>query len=404
MKSHLSLGPRMRIEFLPVNPFAEARFRTGAMSGWDTLAGDNPFRRAAWLDSWWQAFGQTVASPYVLAILDEDADVSTDETASKNETLIGLVPWVMEKTSGDGRRLRPLGSGEVCSDHHGFHCDPGDAERIANAVAEWLHDAAWGRHGEAARWDTIRLDCTPATEPTLAPLMGALARRGHVLADEPGLNIWRLTLPATWDDYLATLSKSHRKQLRHLDRDYLANGRCRLVDVSVDGGEETSFATGFAILVDLHQRRRATLGQPGCFADPRFTRFLSSAGERLLAEGRLQLTWMLLDGTPVAAEFHLTSPSTVYAYQAGVDPDRMDDEPGRVFTIAIMRRAIEQGKIVLDFLRGDEPYKAHWGAQPLPTRNVRIAANHVSAQVRHGVWMASKNVKQWIKTAVGGKA
>ena len=87
------------------------------------------------------------------------------------------------------------------------------------------------------------------------------------------------------------------------------------------------------------------------------------------------MSWMELDGTPAAAEYHLADSAATYAYQGGVDPDRLDEEPGRLSTILCLRHAIEEGHRQLDFLRGDEPYKAHWRATPRATYDYRVIPN-----------------------------
>ena len=42
------------------------------------------------------------------------------------------------------------------------------------------------------------------------------------------------------------------------------------------------------VLIDLHQKRRQMLGEPGCFASPRFTAFHREVARRLLLAGQLQ--------------------------------------------------------------------------------------------------------------------
>ena len=97
----------------------------------------------------------------------------------------------------------------------------------------------------------------------------------------------------------------------------------------------------------------------------------------MLAADQLRMSWLELDGSPVAAEYHLAGPDATYAYQGGVDPRRLDEEPGRLSNMLTIRRAIEQGHRQFDFLRGDEPYKAHWRAIPRATYDYRIVPNRV---------------------------
>ena len=107
----------------------------------------------------------------------------------------------------------------------------------------------------------------------------------------------------------------------------------------------------------------------------RFTIFIARLLERLLERGQLRMSWLELDGTPAAAEYHLADGTATYAYQGGVDPDRLAEEPGRLSTILCLRRAIEEGHRQFDFLRGDEPYKAHWRPTPRATYDYRVVPN-----------------------------
>ena len=112
------------------------------------------------------------------------------------------------------------------------------------------------------------------------------------------------------------------------------------------------------------------LGEQGCFASARFLGFYRDVVPALLRRGQVQFHWLELDGKPVAAEYQLVGNGVLYAYQAGVDPEAMAHQPGKLINLAILRQAIERGYRAFDFLRGDEPYKARFGAQPRPTVGV----------------------------------
>ncbi len=75
----------------------------------------------------------------------------------------------------------------------------------------------------------------------------------------------------------------------------------------------------------------------------------------------------------------------------------MHQQPGRISTLATLRRAIEQGYRAYDFLRGDEPYKARLRAAPRPCLAVRVVPDRTGPQLRHHLWLAGSNVKHWIR-------
>ena len=198
---------------------------------------------------------------------------------------------------------------------------------------------------------------------------------------------------------MGMLSSRYRRQIRRLEDDYFKNGRAILHNIE----QIDDLPWAIDLLVDMHQRRRQSLGQPGCFASPRFTAFIRGVLPDLMRQGRLQFYWLELDGRPVALEYHLTGGGVLYEYQTGVDPEVLEFQPGKLLNLAAIRRAIEQGYRAVDFLRGDEPYKAHFRAAPRPILEVRIVPNRTSARLRHNLWLAGSRLKQWVKAGTRGE-
>jgi CelD/BcsL family acetyltransferase involved in cellulose biosynthesis len=208
---------------------------------------------------------------------------------------------------------------------------------------------------------------------------------------EPDINCWRLELPGSWEAYLAQLSKSHRKQLRRLENRVLAAGRARLHTIT----QPEELDRGLAVLIDLHQRRWRACGQPGVFGAPRFRAFHRDVARQFLESGQLRLHWLELDGQPAAAEYDFAGDGVIYSYQSGVDPARRAEEPGRLITIAVIQAALAEGCRAIDFLRGDEPYKAHWRAEPRACLRAEIVAPTWSARVRDEAFVRARAARRW---------
>jgi CelD/BcsL family acetyltransferase involved in cellulose biosynthesis len=154
-----------------------------------------------------------------------------------------------------------------------------------------------------------------------------------------------------------------------------------------------------AILVDLHQRRWRTRGKSGCFASQRFLQFHREITARLLADNALLMNWLELDGRPIAATYDMAGAGGVYAYQSGIDPESLDDQPGRLSNLASIRRAIERGDLFYDLLRGDEPYKAHWRATPRPSYDATVVPSRTSARLRFQFNTAAESVQKLLKSS-----
>lgn len=342
---------------------------------WNQWAGDVPFRRYEWLAAWWRHYQQPGSQLFVIVVRDAEGAV------------VALAPWYRRQTLLSGRTLAFLGSGEVCSDYLSLLAAPELAELAAVRVAGWLTGEGRGA------WDTIELDGVEPQDAAVGALIQALAARGCLVDRRQRIGAWRLELPGDWKSYISRLSKSRRGGVRTVEKRYFETGRA--VVRSADSPADVE--RGLAILHDLHQRRRQSLGDAGCFASPRFAAFLADVSRRFFELGRLRLQWIELDGRPVAAEFDLCSSGAVYHYQSGIDPEAIEDKPGWLMQISALQQAIEEGFQAFDFLRGDEPYKSWWRAERRPLLEVRIAAPRFSARLRHAAWAAGVRGKAWLR-------
>jgi len=93
----------------------------------------------------------------------------------------------------------------------------------------------------------------------------------------------------------------------------------------------------------------------------------------------------------------LSTTDACFMYQGGLDPAKLKQSPGHASVSALIRDAIESGCQYFDFMRGDEPYKAVWGAQPLHTERIRVAPDRLGPQLRNHAWLAGQTMKCWIK-------
>jgi CelD/BcsL family acetyltransferase involved in cellulose biosynthesis len=304
--------------------------------------------------------------------------------------MVAAAPLEIEHSLGRGRTLQWLAGGEVCSDYQSLLATPEFLSQATEAIADYLCTEA------SDVWDMLQLDAVDDLDRSTARLVDALERRNCGVYRRPMHNCWRLALPESWDDYLAMLSKSHRKQVRRLQDRTLDTPRATFHS-AVDSDQ---WRRGWDVLVDLHQRRRQSLGQQGCFASPRFAAFHEETSRRLLDQGRLRLDWLELDGEPIAAEYHVSGRGVVFAYQAGVDPERLDEEPGRLVSVALLRKAIADRMTAIDFLRGDEPYKAHWRAEPRPCSQIRIVSPRLAPRLRNRISLAGLGVRRLIKSTL----
>ncbi|MFN3149370.1 GNAT family N-acetyltransferase [Bremerella sp.] len=340
---------------------------------WERLAGQRLFLAPRWLLTWWKHYRQPGSQLLIVTIRDN------------NGWLIGLTPWFRRRSWWGGDEIQMLGSGEVCSDYLSVLVKPGEQDHVVRAIAEFLPR-------QFASVDRFFFEGLDASDTVMHDLAGVMRQQDYEVKQLPQLDSYRLALPATWDEWVSQLSRSRRHRVRQLWRNQFDTGKA-----TIHIADEATLDQGFSILVDLHQKRRNQMGQPGCFASKRFHSFLQEAAREHLASGQLRLQWIELEGRPIAVEMDLEEGDTLMHYCSGIAIDCDYARPGWLGLTAAIRHAIESGKTTFDFLRGDEGYKSHWRGQPVPMMNLEFIPPTFSAKVRSQVRGSVRLAKQQAK-------
>ncbi|MBF8289561.1 MAG: Acetyltransf 6 protein [Chloroflexi bacterium] len=248
---------------------------------------------------------------------------------------------------------------------------PGDMDRVADALADHLVDAT-RPGGSDDPWDALDLRRLRCADPITTALADALRHRARTegwtvtVEREDVCPVAHLPAGGTIDDYLATLGKKERHEIRRKVRRAEAAGEVALEESRDPLGDLEAF-------IDLHQRRWGTEGlfpatPGGAQSRVQFRRLFELFGP----DGALRLSFLTVGGQRIAAAVHFETSDALLYYNAGVDPDARDLSPGVVMVERLVRRALESGRRRLDFLRGDEGYKYEWGAVDEPIQRLLV--------------------------------
>jgi CelD/BcsL family acetyltransferase involved in cellulose biosynthesis len=175
-----------------------------------------------------------------------------------------------------------------------------------------------------------------------------------------------LVAPLTGEDGLGGLSSRRRENwryaVRRLERE----------------GARLSLAEGGAVpeavedLLRLHALRWQARGEEGVLADRLLVAHLRDAAPALDRAGLLRLHQLHLGGERLAVLLAIAGPWAHHYWIGGFDPTFARLSPSSTLIGAAMAQAHREGAGAFDFLRGEEPYKAHWGALPVPLRRLLL--------------------------------
>ena len=311
---------------------------------WDGLLASSPFMTWAWHRAWAEAAARNdVDSSQVVVVRSATANVEA------------LFPFRVHGTWFRGAPVTAIGwaVGDLGSpDHLDLLASP---EADLDVLVAALDDVPWG---------IVRLDCVAEAAPNLERFRGACERRGWTVRQHRRWRCPYLDLPDSWETYLSSLSAHGRHAIRRKERKLFREHNAVLTEYGPERLEE-----GLLHLERLHALR---WDGGGAFRDPAVSRLHRRFAADLADRGQLWLVTLDLDRAPAAAWYGFTHGDTVYHYQSGRDPRWERDRVGTVLVGVMIRRAIERGFRKLDFLRGDEQYKAEWTLTSRPCYEVVV--------------------------------
>ncbi len=140
----------------------------------------------------------------------------------------------------------------------------------------------------------------------------------------------------------------------------------------------------------------------GTYADPAFRNFIHQAAELLLLRNQLRLVSLKQHSNLIAAQMQLiTDDRSLAIYSSGMSLDRAKMEPGRLLDAQTIAFAMTEQLSGIDYLRGDEPYKANLHARPTPIVRVKAFAKHRVGRMERRLYQSTFEARQWLRRRRG---
>ncbi|MFH1572901.1 MAG: GNAT family N-acetyltransferase [Acidobacteriota bacterium] len=298
---------------------------------WSELLPRSPgatvFHTLRWQEAWWRHFGDGAALR-LLSVRDDGFQA---------------VAPLMERD----RVVSFLGGTDLV-DYHDFITSEQPGRGFFDALMS--HVAA---DGDA---DAVELLSIPDGSATLDGLPAAARAAGWSVEVDLEDVVPRLALPSTWDEYMASLSGKNRHELRRKLRRLEGAGGVRFVEIACAAGIAEGLGD-FAALV------RKSSAEKAAFLTPERERFFGDVAVALAEEDATRLSFLELDQERVAASLSFIHGKDRLLYNSGYDPQYRRLAVGLLAHALNIRRSIDQGLRMYDFMRGGEPYKYHLGAE-----------------------------------------
>ncbi|MBU1349399.1 GNAT family N-acetyltransferase [Patescibacteria group bacterium] len=296
--------------------------------------GDLPtiFQCYGWIEPWWRHLGR--GKKILLAAYDGDL-------------LVGIAPMFIERMTLKGMPffniLRFMGTPE--SDYHAFILRQGYEDKTLSALLTALKQYSW----DIAWLSDVKPDT--ATTDLLAK---ALKAEGLHFIEKQHTPCPYIKLPNTMDEYLNTLTKHTKTNIRTY-----VNRLSKAGDVSIKKVyNKTDVESEFDHFLKLHMARWSSLGQCGALAKKGLREFHINAANLLCQY--LDLSFLTINGKRIATQYAYNYQNTRLNYLSGIDPAYEDYRVGSIMKFKLIENAIEEKIMCFDLMRGDEKYKYHF--------------------------------------------
>lgn len=336
---------------------------------WDILlknsSADSPFLSHQWLQSWWEVYGH-----------GELHIITCRDPASRE--LVGVLPLFRFRTGAlpTVTMLRFLGSEHISSDFLDCLARRGWEDRVFSACLAALLN-------NTSKWDVIELQDMDEASPFCTFMAGADIPKLEMIRDT-GKRCPFLVFPESWDVLLKGLSRKMRQRIGNRSRALELAGTVELERVTDPASIREAIDDLFRLRLDRLEQKRVSLER----ITSDYRRFHSLAMERLLSCGRLRLYFLRINGKRVAFTCFFSGSDRLFYYQTGFDRNWGKHSVGYVLLNMAVEQAINDGLAVIEFLRGQQPYKYDWTTTERQLVDLIIRGRSISAriyQLRHSL-------------------
>jgi CelD/BcsL family acetyltransferase involved in cellulose biosynthesis len=322
---------------------------------WNTLlhnsTADTPFLTYEWQKTWNDCLCSCEGEVHLLTVRDGGA-------------LLGIAPlFVLSSPDKDGqprRTLRLIGSVDA-SDYLDLIAVCGREREVVSAMLDAL--------ARSDTWDVIDLWNVPEASLTRALLPELIEARGWKMIDERQVVCPIIQLPAAFDDYVQSLDKKERHELRRkLRRAEATEGVSWYAITGEDHTHNLDDAAESFIALMMKSR-----SDKSDFMTDDMRRFFHQMIRATHAGGFLHLAFLEVDGVKAATYLSFDYNHKRLVFNSGMETEGFQSlSAGIVLAARIIDEAIQRGYTEFDFLRGDEKYKYQLGAKDTWIYHVRV--------------------------------
>jgi CelD/BcsL family acetyltransferase involved in cellulose biosynthesis len=303
---------------------------------------NNIFLTWEWTYTWWEHYRE--GKDLFILVAEEDGKI------------IGLAPLCSRRSRFFSIRslnhIEFIGSTGTSSEYLDFIAFEGRDKDVTYGFLDYIYSSG------KLKWVLLNLVSIRSDSITLRLIKQYLGEKGIEYSIYHERVSPYVDLPSSVEQYYESIMGKRIKRINTYRRKLF-----REFDVSIERVEKAdNLNSNFELFTTLHQKRWNSKGGLGSFVSTRekYRLFHDKIIQLFFDKNWLYLTFLRVNGEPVAAQYNFLFCNKMYYYSTGFDPLWEKYRVGLIFQMMILEKAIMMGLSEFDFLRGTEEYKNYW--------------------------------------------
>ena len=264
-----------------------------------------PFRSALWQICWWKHFRDNSST------VRDELRISVVRNAGGR--LVGIAPMMLTRRPGSPpyfvRQLQFFGSDPYVTEVRGPVCRPQDEASVVSALSREF--ASRQLEWDWIQWSGIHSD-SGARE--------VLDRQGGMTWGD-SIEEFHLSLPSTWGEFKASLSRNAKEALRKCYNSLKRDGHVFSFRVVTDPSDSIDALNRFFDLHAIRAQARGMIPHNDVFKSDVAKKFLLDYGHGMAQRGGLCVFQLLIGDCIVATRVGFRTSDSVFLYFSGYLPE-----------------------------------------------------------------------------------
>jgi CelD/BcsL family acetyltransferase involved in cellulose biosynthesis len=320
---------------MKVERIRDSKSLEGLKDSWNELLFSSEqnciFLTHEWISSWWKCFSED-NSLEILLFKDEEGNFS------------GIAPFLIKN-----KILRFIASQEV-SDYCDVFTHKEKREEFYENLLNYLKTNYTDVEG-------IELMNLKASSPTLSFMPRLAPEHGYSSSFNETEVAPLLELPSSYEDYMVSLSKKNRHELRRKLKRIESLEGVKITKITDTKGLQSSLVT----FINIH--KEGSPAKEKFWRKKRMSDFFQEIASRFSLQKWIELNLLSYEDRIMAALLNFSYSDQVLFYNVAFNKDFARYSPGLFLFNHCIKQAISEGKKKADFLRGREKYKYYFGAE-----------------------------------------